>query len=109
MAYKYECQLKNHKGSGWSSFHSKGNGKPRGVKCKYCGGGFIVERGKWGVFVYQYDRSKGGDYPRENAVKLFDSLSAAERMADANADKNYCVRWVCEEMEALRPGERTTL
>ena len=107
MAYRYECQLKDRKGSGWSSFHSQGNGKPRGVKCKYCGGGFLVERGKWGVFVYRVDGT--GDYRKENAVKLFDSPAAADKLAYANADKNYCVRWIGEDMEALRPGERTSL
>lgn len=107
MAYRYECTLKDKAGSGWSSFHTQGNGKPKAVKCKYCGGGLYVERGKWGVFVYRVDGT--GDYRRENAVKLFDLPAAAEKLADANADKNYCVRWVYEKAEALAPGQRTTI
>lgn len=106
-AYRHECSLKDKAGSGWSSFHTQGSGKPRAVKCKYCGGGLYVERGKWGVFVYRVDGT--GDYRRENAVRLFDSLAAAEKLTYANADKNYCVRWVWEASEALIPGQRTTL
>lgn len=105
MAYKYECEHKDKAGSGWSSFHTKGNGKPRALKCKYCGGGLYVERGKWGVFVWD----GRGDYKREDAVKLFESYEKAEELVYADADKNYCVRWVWEASEACRPGQRTTL
>lgn len=107
MAYRYECQLKDHSGSGHRSFHSKGNGKPRGVKCKYCGGGFIVERGKWGVFVWD----GRGDYSTEDAVKLCNTEAQAEKLvySDEGVTSNWCVRWVFETCEALRPGERTSL
>jgi len=104
MAYRYECEHKGKTGSG--PFHAKGNGKPRALKCKYCGGGMYVERGEWGVFVYEYGR---GDYRHENVVKTFATYEKADAFVYANADKNYCVRWVFETAESCKPGQRTTI
>jgi hypothetical protein len=107
MAYRYECQLKDRNGSGHSSFHSKGTGKPRGTKCSYCGGGLLVERGKWGVFVWD----GRGNYRAEDAVKVCNTVAQADKLvySDEGAAANWCVRWIGEAMEAVTPGARTSL
>jgi hypothetical protein len=101
MAFKYECE--HSAKTGLKAFHSSGNGKPRARKCKYCGGGFYIESGKWGVFVWGAGTRS---YRREDAVKLFEREQTAEDFAYANADKNYCVRWVWESSDYRAAGAK---
>jgi hypothetical protein len=90
MAQRYGCVHASNPAAGQSSFHSKGNGKPRSKWCTYCHGEFWTETGKWGVFVWNYNRSA---YKRADAVKLFEVENAAHRFAEAGAHDNLCVRW----------------
>lgn len=73
-----------------STLCTRGNGKPRSKRCRYCGSALLTSTGTWCTFVWQGENR----YALADAVGTFRSEAAARRAADAGAHDNLVVRFV---------------
>lgn len=95
-ATRYRC-ISADSGSGLSSSHTSGEGKPKRLKCAYCGGKLYTETGLYGVFHWVAN-ARVSDYSLETAVSLHTRSRPANKIADdayaANPESDLVVRWV---------------
>ena len=91
VATRHECSLAHT--VGMTHNHTSGTGAPKRKRCAYCGGGFVIHTGYYGVFVHS---SVSGDarYHIESAVSLHTTESAAQRVIDADTTGTLVTRWV---------------
>lgn len=73
-------------------------GAPKRKTCPGCGGPLRTERGRWAVFPFD----PTGQYPTEQARKLFARKAAADAYADKATEahrheRGYVVRWIPQE------------
>ena len=101
LASRHYCP--NRDATGLSSFHTAGNGRPRGLgRCRYCASTLTTVTGLWGVFVHRGD----GRYYLDAALSTHVSEPAADRACAraydvARAEHGYgapetcvVVRWI---------------
>lgn len=101
LAARHYCPLRD--ATGLSSFHTSGNGRPRGRgRCRYCGAVLVTVTGLWGVFVHRGD----GRYWLDGALSTHLSEPTADRACAkaydaARAEHGYgapetsvVVRWI---------------
>lgn len=85
MAKRYYCPL-----NAWHRCE-RGDGKPKHPKCRGCGATLQIENGSHGVFHW----ASANRYPAEDAVKVYQSPTAAQNYVDKNGG-DLVVRWIYE-------------
>ena len=75
MAKRHECV------TNMSVHCTKGSGVPKRRKCAWCGSGFLVEEGVYGVFEWRGD----GRYKLEDAKRVYQSRLAADKFIGGRA------------------------
>ncbi len=109
LARRHYCEHQDNPAAGLSTFHTRGNGKPRTKRCTYCGGRLVEVTGLWGVFEWRGD----GRYRLADAIRTFTIESRADAWTRSQAGMatypaGLVVRWMPDSLLDTTPPVKRT-